>query len=317
MRFDFNNSLDSFKDGIKETAELAHVKTSEFHENYISKVVPDCGKYGDAAKFAAEMLPGVAEYNAIKDGDWQAFAITAGIDIAAVAVGAITAGAGYAAVKGGTSVAKAGVKVATKEIAEAGVEKLAKEVVEAGAEKIVKESVEAGAEKVAKEAVEAGVEKVAKETVEAGVEKMAKESTEAGMEHLAKTETLDNAISIVEKNKLDGIAREETVLKELKDKYGDENIIREALIRDKEGIPIKDVLTDEARRIDFIVTKGEKIVKSIEVTSETASKIAQTAKEARILEFAREQGGAFIKNPNTGKLIEFTKDIITEIRRLP
>jgi len=305
MRFDFNNSLDSFKDGIKETAELAHVKTSEFHENYVSKIVPDCGKYGDAAKFAAEMLPGVAEYNAIKDGDWQTFAITAGIDAAALAIGAVTAGAGYAAVKGGTSVAKAGVKVATREIAEAGVEKLTKEVVEVGAKKVVKES------------AEVGIEKTTKEVVEAGVEKLAKESTEVGTERIVKNEALDAGISIVEKNKLDGIAREETVLKELKDKYGEENVIREALIRDKNGTPIKDILTEEARRIDFVVTKGEEIVKSIEVTSETASKLAQTAKEARILNLAREQGGAFIKMPNTGKLIEFTQDIVTEIRRLP
>lgn len=118
MNFDFNGKLDSVKDGIKEFAETAHEKTSTFHENYVSKLVPDCGKYGDAAKFVAEMVPGVAEYNAIKDGDWVAFAIAAGIDIAALAAAAFTAGAGYAAVKGGATVAKAGVRTAVKEVAE-------------------------------------------------------------------------------------------------------------------------------------------------------------------------------------------------------
>ena len=103
--------------------EVAHAKTSEFHESYVSKVLPDCGKYGDEVKFAAEMVPGVSEYNAIVDGDWTAFAIAAGIDIGAIAIGVFTAGAGYAAVKGGSTVAKTGAKVAVKEVAEAGAKK--------------------------------------------------------------------------------------------------------------------------------------------------------------------------------------------------
>ena len=183
MNFEINHAIDSVKDGTKEVAEIAHEKTSEFHENYVSKVVPDCGKYGDAAKFAAELIPGVAEYNAIREGDWQAFAISAGIDVAAVAVGAFTAGAGYAALKGG---AKAGAKVAAREVAEAGAKKVAKEVVEAGAEKAAKEVVEAGAEKAAKEIAEAGAKKAAKEVAEAGAKKAAKEAVEAGAEKAAK-----------------------------------------------------------------------------------------------------------------------------------
>lgn len=182
MNFDLTNTLDLIKDGISETADFAHEKTNEFHEKFVSKITPDFGKYGDAAKFVAEMLPGVSEYNAIKDGDWQAFAIAAGIDIAAVAIGAFTAGAGYAAVKGSTSVAKSGVKVAVKEVAEAGTKKIVRESIETGAEKIAKEAVEVGVEKVTKEVVEAGVEKIAKETVEIGAEKAAKETTETGIE---------------------------------------------------------------------------------------------------------------------------------------
>lgn len=89
MRMDINamnDAFDSFREGTKEIAEIAHTKTKEFHENYISKVLPDCGKYGDAVKFAAEMLPGVSEYNAIRDGDWKSFAISAGIDAAGIAL---------------------------------------------------------------------------------------------------------------------------------------------------------------------------------------------------------------------------------------
>lgn len=207
MGFDLNNAWDSVKDGISETAKVAHKKTNEFHEKYVTKITPDFGKYGDAAKFAAEMVPGVSEYNAIKDGDWQAFAIAAGIDVTAIAVGAFTAGAGYAAVKGGTSVAKAGVKVAVKEVAEAGAKKAVKEVAEAGAEKAVKEVVEASAEKTVKEVAEATVEKTVKETVETGAEKAAKETVEAGAEKAMK-ETAETGTEKVAKESVEKTAKE-------------------------------------------------------------------------------------------------------------
>lgn len=358
MNFELSHAIDSVKDGTKEVAEIAHEKTSEFHENYVSKVVPDCGKYGDVAKFAAELVPGVAEYNAIREGDWQAFAISAGIDVAAVAVGAFTAGAGYAALKGG---AKATAKVAAKEVAEAGVKKVAKEVVEAGAEKAAKEVVEAGAEKAAKEiaeagakkaakevaeagakkatkeAVEAGAEKAAKEVIEAGAEKAAKEVAEAGVEKAAKevaeagaekaakevaeagaeTTTKEiNEITQVVKNKLDGVAREETVLKDLVSKYGKENVLREQYLRNMTGEIIKDFEEGTARRIDFVVKQGDKIIKSVEVTSQTADKTAQMLKEANILKHAKEIGGAFIKDPNTGELLEFATNLVTDIVRI-
>lgn len=286
MNFELSHAIDSVKDGTKEVAEIAHEKTSEFHENYVSKVVPDCGKYGDVAKFVAELAPGVAEYNAIREGDWQAFAISAGIDVAAVAVGAFTAGAGYAALKGG---AKATAKAAAKEVAEAGVKKVAKEAVEAGAEKAAKEVAEAGAEKAAKEVAEAGTEATAKEI---------------------------NEIAQVVKNKLDGVEREEKVLKDLISKYGKDNVLREQYLRNMAGEIMKDIETGTARRIDFVVKQGDKIIKSIEVTSPTVDKTLQVLKETRILEHAKEIGGAFIKDPNTGKLLEFTSDLVTEIVRI-
>lgn len=192
MSLDMSHTIDAIEEGTKEVAETAHVKTSEFHENYVSKIVPDCGKYGDAAKFVAEMAPGVAEYNAIREGDWQSFAISAGIDVAALGVGVLTAGTGYGAVKGGSVAAKTGVKAATREIAEAGAKKAVKEVAEAGTKKAVKEVAEAGAEKAAKELAEEGVEKAAKETVETGAEKIAKETAEEGFEKTAK-ETAEKA----------------------------------------------------------------------------------------------------------------------------
>ena len=186
MSFDTTHTIESIQEGTKEVAETAHVKTSEFHEKYVSKVVPDCGKYGDAARFVAEMAPGVAEYNAIREGDWQGFAISAGIDVAALAIGAVSLGTGYGAVKGGSAVAKTGVKAATREIAEAGAKKAAKEIAKEGAEKAIKETAEAGAKKIVREVAENGAEKAAKEIAEAGAEKAVKEVAKAGTEKVAK-----------------------------------------------------------------------------------------------------------------------------------
>ena len=186
MDFDLGKAWDSVKEGTKEIAEAAHVKTKEFHKNYVSKVIPDCGKYGDTARFIAEMAPGVSEYNAIVEGDWTEFAIAAGIDVGALVIGVCTAGAGYAAIKGGSVAAKTSTKIAVKEVAEAGTKKVVKEVAEAGTKKVVKEVAEAGTKKVVKETAEAGVEKVAKETTETSVKTVAKERVKNGTEVVSK-----------------------------------------------------------------------------------------------------------------------------------
>ena len=279
-------------DKTKELAVVTGDKAKELHEKYVSKVVPDCGKFG---RWAAELAPGVGEYNAIREGDWTGFAIEAGIDLTALGVGLVTAGAGAPAVKGGAAVVKPVGKIAAKTIVKESAERVAKEAAKETAEKGAKAATKEVAEKGAKE----GAEKGAKETAE-------KEAKESGNE-------------IGTRNKLDGIRREEEVLEELLKKDADEGTktLREVLLRDSNGNPIKDPLTNEARRIDFVRTKEGKVVQSIEVTSETAQKAAQTAKELRILEEARKSGGAFIKDPETGELIEFGEDIATEIWRLP
>lgn len=175
MDFDLGKAWDSVKEGTKEIAEATHVKTKEFHKNYVSKVIPDCGKYGDTARFVAEMAPGVSEYNAIVEGDWTEFAIAAGIDVGALVIGACTAGAGYAAIKGGSVAAKAGTKIAVKEVAEAGTKKVVKKMAEESVEKVTKEVVETGAQKAVKEVVEEGSMKTVRETTEKVVTKRTKE----------------------------------------------------------------------------------------------------------------------------------------------
>lgn len=115
------------------------------------------------------------------------------------------------------------------------------------------------------------------------------------------------------KNKLDGLAREKEVAGELDRKYPPEEgyqIVPEAYLRSKEGDIIKDPVTGEARRVDFMVVKDGKVVDSIEVTSKTADKTGQTAKEERI----RDAGGNFIRD-NDGNLTEIPSTVHTRIER--
>ncbi|MCS7054529.1 MAG: hypothetical protein NZM09_12475 [Ignavibacterium sp.] len=121
-------------------------------------------------------------------------------------------------------------------------------------------------------------------------------------------------ISQIELNRENGAFREENALTDLQKEFPENEgykIEREQYLRDKDGNIVKDPETGEARRIDLVVHKDGKIVKSVEVTSETAPKELQIAKEKRI----RENGGNYILDRDTGKLIEFPKNVTTEIRR--
>lgn len=115
------------------------------------------------------------------------------------------------------------------------------------------------------------------------------------------------------KNKMDGLAREKEVAEELEKKYPKErgyDIISEAYLRDKDGHIVRDPETGEARRVDFVVVKDGKVVDSVEVTSMTADKVAQNAKEKRI----RDVGGNYIRDDN-GNLVEIPFSVQTRIER--
>lgn len=135
---------------------------------------------------------------------------------------------------------------------------------------------------------------------------------EAAINGLSQIEA--NELSQIEANRIAGAAREEAVSSELVHEYPAENgshIERECYLRDAEGHVVKDPETGEARRVDFAVTKDGEVVKSVEVTSETADKTVQLAKEARI----REAGGNYIKDRSTGELARFPSDVKTEVWR--
>ena len=123
-----------------------------------------------------------------------------------------------------------------------------------------------------------------------------------------------NELSQIELNRESGVMREEKARKMLLKEFPPSNrfeIHSEAYLRDKNGGIKKDLDTGEARRIDFVISKDNKIVKSVEVTSETAPKKLQIEKENRI----RDAGGKYIKIDVDGKLIRFPEKLKTEIWR--
>lgn len=116
----------------------------------------------------------------------------------------------------------------------------------------------------------------------------------------------------IEANRVSGEAREAVVGGELEREYAGSNIQSECYLRDDEGKVVRDPQTGEARRIDFAVIKDSEVVKSFEVTSKTADKAGQEAKESRI----REAGGNFIKDRSTDECVPFASGVKTEIVRI-
>ena len=87
------------------------------------------------------------------------------------------------------------------------------------------------------------------------------------------------------------------------------------MLEDKEGNIVKDPETGEARRIDFTVSKDGEVVKSIEVTSETARQLTLSKLQKKTgLEM---QAGTLLKIDlyTVVELVEIPKDTKTEVRR--
>ena len=114
-------------------------------------------------------------------------------------------------------------------------------------------------------------------------------------------------------NKIEGCRREGEVGNDLRAKYPPEqsySVRSEQLLRNKDGTPAMDPKTGTCRRLDYIVFKNGNVVDMVEVTSNTASKINQSAKEMRI----RESGGNYVRNPN-GELVRIPNNVQTRIER--
>lgn len=111
-------------------------------------------------------------------------------------------------------------------------------------------------------------------------------------------------------NKKAGLEREKEVKKDLEKQYPGATILSEAYLRDKDGNIVKDPQTNSARRIDFVILKNGKVIDSVEVTSKTAEKDNQIAKENRI----RENGGNYVKTED-GQLVRIPNTVATRIER--
>lgn len=122
-------------------------------------------------------------------------------------------------------------------------------------------------------------------------------------------------LSQIEKNRVDGAAREDNVLANLQNQFPEKlgyHIESQCPLRDENGSVVRDLVSGEHRRLDFVVIHDNKIIKSVEVTSMNANKTEQLAKEDRI----REAGGNFVIDKSTGNLIAFAPNVKTEVVRL-
>lgn len=239
------NTIDSSTDMTQEAGDKIHKGVKTFDKEFVSKITPDMGKYGNFAKFGAEMVPGVSSYNSIKEGDWTGAAVAAGIDLTAIGVGVMTGGAGAVAVKaGGKVVVKEGTKLAikkgTKELVESGAKKVIKEVVaEEGVKKATKEIAEVSTEKVSKEVLEGATEKVVKDAIESGTKKVSKES----IEDIAKKESIEITVPTINQHLLDNVHPETGVKYVWK------------IFRDADGILKKAVVPDFKSAFDNVLPK--------------------------------------------------------------
>jgi len=112
------------------------------------------------------------------------------------------------------------------------------------------------------------------------------------------------------KNRVEGAARQDSAKADLQKAHPDASVQSERTLRTADGKKAVDPLTGTGRRIDNVVIQDGKAVKSAETTSMTADKAAQIAKENRI----RESGGTFVRDKETGKLVDL-KDVPTELDR--
>lgn len=128
-----------------------------------------------------------------------------------------------------------------------------------------------------------------------------------------KSDNLENEVSSVVQNKLDGCRRENEVAKELEKQYPEKEgykVLRERELCDKDGNPVIDEQTGKKRRVDFVVVKDGKVVDMVEVTSKTAPKRDQLAKEYRI----RDNGGNYIKDYD-GNVCRIPGNVETRVER--
>ncbi|MEK7893134.1 hypothetical protein AAB992_39240, partial [Burkholderia contaminans] len=100
------------------------------------------------------------------------------------------------------------------------------------------------------------------------------------------------------KNSIEGARREDVFNAQMRAKHPNATIQCQCYLRDAQGKSVKDPVTGERRRVDTAVIENGR-AQTYEVTSPTADKTVQTAKEQRILD----AGGNYIRDRSTGELV--------------
>jgi filamentous hemagglutinin len=104
----------------------------------------------------------------------------------------------------------------------------------------------------------------------------------------------------VQENQAAGNRRERQVTADLQTQYPNSSVQNQQYLRDKEGNIVIDPNTGTARRLDHVVIVDGKVVDVVETTSMSADKRAQIRHEAE----TRNAGGTFIRDRQTGQLVE-------------
>ena len=100
------------------------------------------------------------------------------------------------------------------------------------------------------------------------------------------------------KNAVKGDRRHQEFNAKIREKYPDATIQCECYLRNAQGQSVKDPDTGERRRIDTaVIESGE--AQTFEVTSLTANKVDQIAKEGRV----RLDSGTYIRDRTTKELV--------------
>ncbi len=125
------------------------------------------------------------------------------------------------------------------------------------------------------------------------------------------TANYDRQRAQLEQNSEDGSDRERRVQEKLERFFANASVQRERLLRTADGKKAIDPITGEGRRIDHVVIENGKVRYMVETTSKTASKGSQQFKEDRI----RANGGVYIRDKSTRKLIDVSAVITRLFRR--
>ena len=101
-------------------------------------------------------------------------------------------------------------------------------------------------------------------------------------------------------NSAAGRARQARVQGRLQGRFKNASVQKDRYLRTADGRIAKDPVTGEGRRVDHVVIENGRAKAVVETTSKTAKKNPQLAKEWRI----RQAGGTFIRERQTGALVD-------------